>query len=89
MTELVDMVAEALGLAVTVVLPLALAGLAGGVVGGLLAALVGLQDQTVALLVRAAAVVVAIVLAGELLVDRVQSFTAQSWSRLAAVDVDS
>lgn len=85
MNELADVVMHALGLAVTVVVPLALAALAGGVVGGLAATLVGLQDQTVALLFRAASVVVALVLAGGLMAQRVQDYTRESWTGLAAL----
>ena len=83
MTELLDLVAEALTLAVSIVVPLAAAGLAGGVVGGLLAGLIGLQDQSIATLVRAASVVIALILVGGLLGERVEAFTARSWGDLA------
>lgn len=84
MTELFDLVAEALMLAVTLVLPLALAALAGAVVGGLVVVLLGLQEQSIASLIRAGSVVVALLLVGGALRDQLVGFTATQWSTLAA-----
>lgn len=83
MTELFDLVREMLVLAVVLVLPLAAAGVAGGIVGGLLVALTGLQDQTVATLVRAASVVLALFVSGAVLRDEVQTFASDTWAGLA------
>ena len=84
MNELFDLVREALMLAVTLVLPLALAALAGAVVGGLVVVVLGLQDQNIAALVRAASVVVTLILVGGALRDEVVGFTTDQWSTLAA-----
>jgi type III secretory pathway component EscS len=84
MNELFDLVREALMLAVTLVLPLALAALAGAVVGGLVVVLLGLQDQSIVSLVRAVSVVVTLLLVGGALRNEVVGFTADQWSTLAA-----
>jgi type III secretory pathway component EscS len=82
MIDLLDLVREMLVLAVMLVLPLAAAALAGGIVGGLVVALTGLQDQTVAGLVRAASVVLALFVTGAAMHDHVRSFAASAWTEL-------
>jgi type III secretory pathway component EscS len=88
MTDLFDLVREMLALAVFLVLPLAAAALAGGIVGGLVVALTGLQDQTIAGIVRAASVVLALFVSGAAMHDEVRSFASDTWSGLAAMGRD-
>jgi type III secretory pathway component EscS len=89
MTDLFDLVREMLVLAVVLVLPLAAAALAGGVVGGLVVALTGLQDQAVAGLVRAASVVLALFVTGAAMQDDVRSFASNAWAGLADLGRDA
>lgn len=88
MTDLFDLVREMLALAVFLVLPLAAAALAGGIVGGLVVALTGLQDQTIAGIVRAASVVLALFVSGVAMHDEVRTFASDTWSGLAAMGRD-
>ncbi len=88
MTELFDLVRDMLLLAVTLLVPLVLAAAAGAVVGGLAVVYLGLQDQTLAAMVRGAAVVLAIVATGAAGFDHVAEFTRDSWSSLARVGQD-
>ena len=88
MTDLFDLVREMLVLAVFLVLPLAAAALVGGVVGGLVVALTGLQDQTVATLVRAASVVLALFVTGTAMHDEVRSFASTVWADLPEIGRD-
>jgi type III secretory pathway component EscS len=83
MTELFDLVREMLVLAVYLVLPLAAAGLVGGIVGGLLVGLIGLQDQTTAMLVRAASVVLVLFVTGAAMRAEVETFATEAWAGLA------
>ena len=83
MTELFDLVREMLVLAIYLVLPLAAAGLVGGVVGGLVVGLIGLQDQTTAMLVRAASVVLALFVTGAAMRTEVETFATHTWAGLA------
>lgn len=88
MTDLFDLVREMLTLAVFLVLPLAAAALGGGIVGGLLVALTGLQDQAVATLVRAASVVLALFVTGAAMHDEVRSFASAAWAGLPEIGRD-
>ncbi len=85
MNELFDIVRDLLALAVTVLLPLVLAGLAGAVVGGLAAMWLGLQDQALATMIRGVAVVVAVVFTGVAAFDGAVEQTSVAWSHVAAL----
>lgn len=85
MTELFDLVREMLMLAVTLIVPLALAAAAGAVVGGLAIMGLGLQDQAVAGLLRAAAVVLAVGATGAAGFDQAVSLTRTSWEHIERV----
>jgi flagellar biosynthesis protein FliQ len=78
-------VQQAFGLAIVLLLPLVAAGVIAGTAASLLAARVGVQDPTVALVARALAVVLAIGLGiGSLSADTV-AFTVGVWDGLGDV----
>lgn len=83
MTELFDVVRDMLMVAVTVLLPLLLAGVAGAVVGGLAVMWLGLQDQGLAAMIRGVAVVLALVATGAAAFDGAVAQTADAWSHVA------
>ncbi len=85
MIELLDLVRDMFVLAVTLVVPLAAAGVVGGLLGGLFVSYIGLQDQSIAALVRAASVVVALVVTGASMHSRAQAFASEAWSTLPAL----
>ena len=80
--DLLELVREMLFLAVTLALPVAAAAMLGGIIGGLLVALVGLQDEVVAAMIRAVAVVLSLAVAGPTLAHHVRDFTAATWADL-------
>lgn len=88
MTELFDIVRDMLMLAVTVLLPLVLAGAAGAVVGGLVVMWLGLQDQGVATMVRGIAVVVALVFTGAAAFDGAVERTGVAWAHVEDIGRD-
>jgi len=79
MTELFDIVRDMLLLAVTVLLPLVLAGAAGAVLGGLVVMWLGLQDQALATMIRGIGVVVALVFTGAAAFDGAVEQTSEAW----------
>lgn len=85
MIELLDLVRDMFVLAVSLVVPLAAAGVVGGLLGGLFVSYIGLQDQSIAALVRAASVVVALVVTGASMHGRAQEFASEAWSTLPAL----
>ncbi|MEM7159787.1 MAG: hypothetical protein AAF799_43505 [Myxococcota bacterium] len=85
MTDLPGLVLEGLGLAVTVVLPLLLAGVLGSLVAGWLAARIGLSDPVAAGVLRGLAVLGALAFVVGDWAETAQTMTADTWSRLSAV----
>lgn len=85
MIELFDVVRDLLALAVTVLVPLVLAGLAGAVVGGLAVMWLGLQDQAISAMIRGIAVVLALVFTGVAAFDGAVEHTTAAWSHVAAL----
>ncbi len=85
MIELLDLARDGLALAVLLALPIAGAALFGALVAGTLAAVTGLQDQTIALVARSASIVAVIVLALGAFTLEVRDFTADAWARLATL----
>ena len=79
MTELLDLVRDMLMLAVTVLLPLVLAGAAGAVVGGVVVMWLGLQAQGWATMIRGIGVVVALVFTGAAAFDGAVERTRAVW----------
>lgn len=82
MTELFDLVRDMLMLAVTVLLPLVLAGAAGAVVGGLVVMWLGLQDQGLATMIRGLGVVLAVALTGAAAFDGAVEQTSAAWEHV-------
>ncbi|MCR9162209.1 MAG: hypothetical protein ACE37F_29135 [Nannocystaceae bacterium] len=82
MTELFDIVRDMLMLAVTVLLPLVLAGAAGALVGGLVVMWLGLQDQGLATMIRGLGVVLALVLTGAAAFDGAVQETSTAWQHV-------
>ncbi len=82
MTELFDLVRDMLMLAVTVLLPLVLAGAAGAVVGGLVVLWLGLQDQSLATMIRGIGVVLALVFTGAAAFDGAVEQTIAAWAHV-------
>ncbi len=82
MTELFDLVRDMLMLAVTVLLPLVLAGAAGAVVGGLVVMWLGLQDQGLATMIRGLGVVLAVALTGAAAFDGAVEHTSEAWEHV-------
>lgn len=85
MTDLAGLVAEGLGDAIEVVVPLLLAGLLGSVVAGWLAVRAGLSDPVAAGVLRGLAVLAALSLMAGDLVEAAQGLAGEAWSELAAV----
>ena len=85
MTDVLDLARDGLVLAIALILPFVAAAVAGSVVAGLLTQLTGLQDQSVAALARAAAVLVGLWLVAASLGDQMIAFTGDAWSGLAAI----
>jgi hypothetical protein len=85
MSELGALVQEGLGRAVLAVVPLVVAALLGSAVAGWLAVRIGLQDPTVAGVLRGLAVLGALVLVGDDLAADARSLAGAAWSELAAV----
>lgn len=77
-----DLVQEALGLAVLIALPFVAAALAGAVVAGLLQWLTGMQDASTSMIARAVAVVVALVLLGGTMASRLSLYVREAWAEL-------
>jgi flagellar biosynthesis protein FliQ len=84
-SEVVAVVQQGLGLAILVVLPLLGAALVGSLAASVLATVTGLQDQTVALIARTLAVIVAAVLVAESAAEEARAFTASWWAQLADI----
>ncbi len=82
---MLELVWEMMTLTLTLLVPLVLAGLAGGIVGGLFVGYVGLQDQAIAAMIRAASVIVAVVITGSAMYASVQEFTATAWAQIATI----
>lgn len=85
MIDLAAWVHEGLGVAVMAVVPLLAAGLLGSVVAGWLAVRIGMTDPVAAGVLRGLAVLVALVLVADQLVDGARELTDRAWSELAAV----
>lgn len=85
MSELVDVVQQGLGLAILLVLPIVGAALVGSLVASMLATMTGLQDQTVALIARTLAVIVAAVLVVESAAEEARAFTSRWWAQLPEI----
>jgi flagellar biosynthesis protein FliQ len=85
MIEVLELVREGLALVVVAAIPLLFAALLGGVLAGVAVALLGLQDQTVAAVFRAAGVVIALLLVVDDLGEQLQTFTADAWATLPAL----
>ena len=88
MTELFDLVRDMLMLAVTVLLPLVLAGAAGAVVGGLVVMWLGLQDQGLATMIRGLGVVLAVALTGAAAFDGAVQQTSAAWEHVEDIGRD-
>lgn len=82
MTELFDIVRDMLMLAVTVLLPLVVAGVAGAVVGGLVVLWLGLQDQGLATMIRGLSVLAALAFTGAAAFDGAVDQTASAWGHV-------
>jgi flagellar biosynthesis protein FliQ len=76
------MVQQGLGLAILVVVPIVGAALVGSLAASVLSTVAGLQDQTVALIARTLAVILATVLVVESAAEEARAFTAEWWSQL-------
>lgn len=84
MSELGPLVQEGLGLAVTAVVPLVLAGLVGSAVAGWLAVRMGLQDPVMTGVLRGLAVLAALVTTADELGDEARRLATETWGELAA-----
>jgi len=87
-SELVAVVQQGIGLAILVVLPIVGAALVGSLVASVLASVTGLQDQTIALIARTLAVIVAAVLVVENAAEETRAFTAKWWAQLPEIGRD-
>jgi type III secretory pathway component EscS len=85
MDALVDLVNDGLLSAVVWVLPLVAAAAAASIAAGWLAARMGLVDPALGLVMRAAFVILALVLVGRSIGQGVQAFAAETFSRLPAL----
>ena len=85
MTELFDIVQDMLLMAVTVLLPLVLAGAAGAVVGGLVVMWLGLQDQGLAAMIRGIAVLAAVAVTGAAAFDGAAQQTSEAWQHVERI----
>jgi type III secretory pathway component EscS len=88
MTELFDVVRDMLAVAVTVLLPLLLAGVAGAVVGGLAVLWLGLQDQALAAMIRGVAVVAALAFTAAAAFDGAVEQTTVAWGHVSRLGQD-
>ena len=82
MTEVLDLVRDGLVVVVMAAVPLLLAALVGGVTAGVVVALAGLQDPTIAAVFRAAGVIVALLLMAGTIAEQLRDFTDDAWSVL-------
>ena len=80
-----DWVREAMGVAVLLALPFVGAALAGCVVAGLLAWLLGLQDPAVSTIARTVTVVVALVLLAGTIGEQLRTYVHDAWSELPRI----
>ncbi|MDX2087168.1 MAG: flagellar biosynthetic protein FliQ [Kofleriaceae bacterium] len=85
--SLVALVREGFLLALLLAAPLLVAALLAGVLSGLLAAFTQIQDPSVSLVPRVAAVGIAIVLFGSSIAAQLQTFASKLWPMVAAVGV--
>jgi flagellar biosynthesis protein FliQ len=84
-SETVAVVQQGLGLAILVVLPIVGAALVGSLVASVLAMVTGLQDQTIAVIARTLAVIVAAVLVVESAAGEIRELTSQWWAKLPQI----
>ncbi|MBV1858779.1 MAG: flagellar biosynthetic protein FliQ [Nannocystaceae bacterium] len=88
MTELFDIVRDMLMVAVTVLLPLLLAGVAGAVIGGLVVVWLGLQDQGLATMIRGVCVLAALAFTGAAAFEGAVEETASAWAYVEGLGRD-
>ena len=84
MSPLIDVVGEAFSWMIGVALVLGLAAVLGGLVGGAMAALLGVPDPTLAVVGRAAAVFVTLLWFGAGFAESLQRWTSDLWGDLPA-----
>ena len=80
-----DLIEQALRLAVAQVLPLALAAAGAAVLAGIVAHRLGLNDPTLVLLARAAAVLALLAAGGPAWLAETTLWTGELWSQIGAV----
>ncbi len=88
MNEVFDIVREMLLLAVTVLLPLVLAGVAGAVIGGLVVVWLGLQDPGLAAMIRGLSVLGALAFTGAAAFEGAVDQTAAAWGHVEGIGRD-
>ena len=84
-TVLLQLIREALWLGVVLAAPILVAALAAGLLASLLRALTQLDDPSVAMVLRVAAVVAALVLAGPSIATHAQAFGSRVMAMVATL----
>jgi flagellar biosynthetic protein FliQ len=85
--SLVALVREGFLLALLLAAPILVAALIAGVLSGLLAAFTQIQDPSVSLVPRVAAVGISIVLFGSSIAAQLQAFASKLWPMVTAIGV--